>query len=39
MDLLKEGGSTNRPPLLHGKNYDYWKTRMHAFIKSIDEKA
>ena len=28
-----------RPPLLNGKNYTYWKVRVKAFIKSIDEKA
>ena len=39
MDLLKESGSTNRPPLLDGTNYGYWKARMCAFIKSIDEKG
>ena len=27
------------PPLLNGKNYTYWKVRVKAFIKSIDEKA
>ena len=39
MDLMKEGGSTGRPPLLYRTNYGYWKVRMHAFIKLIDEKA
>ena len=39
MDLMKEGGSTSCHPLLDGTNYGYWKVRMHAFIKSIDEKA
>ena len=39
MDLMKDGGSTSRPPLLDGTNYGYCKVRMHAFIKSIDEKA
>ncbi|MCI58386.1 gag-pol polyprotein, partial [Trifolium medium] len=28
----------NRPPLLDGSNYDYWKSRMVAFLKSIDSK-
>lgn len=32
----KEGGFVNRPPLLDGSNYDYWKSRMSAFLKSID---
>ncbi|CAM8978417.1 unnamed protein product [Rhodiola kirilowii] len=36
---LKEGQSTNRPPLLEGPNYAYWKPRMKAFLKSLDEKA
>jgi len=39
MDLLKEGGSISRPPLLDGSNYSYWKARMKAFIKAQDEKA
>ena len=26
-------------PFLNGKNYTYWKVRVKAFIKSIDEKA
>ena len=39
MDLVKEGGSTSHPPLLDGTHYGYWKVRMCAFIKSIDEKA
>ena len=36
---MKEGGSTSRPSLLDWMNYCYWKVRMFAFIKSIDEKA
>ena len=39
MNLFNEGGSTNRPPLLEGPNYPYWKPRMRAFLKSIDEKV
>ena len=39
MDFLREGGSVQRPPLLDGTNYSYWKARMKAFIKSVDEKA
>jgi hypothetical protein len=35
----KEGGLVNRPPLLDGTNYDYWKSRMSAFLKSIDSKT
>jgi len=29
----------NRPPLLDRTNYDYWKSRMSAFLKSIDSKT
>ncbi|CAM8963408.1 unnamed protein product [Rhodiola kirilowii] len=36
---LKEGQSTNRPPLLEGPNYLYWKSKMKVFLKSLDEKA
>ncbi|CAM8937048.1 unnamed protein product [Rhodiola kirilowii] len=36
---LKEGQSTNRPPLLEGPNYAYWKSKMKVFLKSLDEKA
>ncbi|MCI88971.1 gag-pol polyprotein, partial [Trifolium medium] len=32
----KEGGNVTRPPLLDDSNYDYWKSRMIAFLKSID---
>ena len=39
MDLIKEGGSASRPSLLYGTNYGYWKERICAFIKSINEKA
>ena len=35
----REGASVTRPPLLEGSNYPYWKARMKAFIKSLDEKA
>ncbi|GAU37336.1 hypothetical protein TSUD_395170 [Trifolium subterraneum] len=35
----KEGGYTSRPPLLDDSNYDFWKSRMEAFIKSMDMKA
>src|SRR4030066_2260851 len=35
----KEGGLLNKPPLLDGFNYDYWKSRMSAFLKSIDSKT
>ncbi|CAM8940621.1 unnamed protein product [Rhodiola kirilowii] len=36
---LKEGQSTNRPPLLEGPIYSYWKSKIKAFLKSLDEKA
>ncbi|CAM8965341.1 unnamed protein product [Rhodiola kirilowii] len=36
---LKKGQSTNRPPLLEGPNYAYWKSKMKAFLKSLDERA
>ena len=39
MDLMKEGVATSHPPLLDDTKYGYWKARMHAFIKSIDEKS
>ncbi|KAK2456842.1 gag-protease polyprotein [Trifolium repens] len=35
----RNGGSINRPLVLDGSNYDYWKARMIAFIKSMDQKA
>ncbi|CAM8929137.1 unnamed protein product [Rhodiola kirilowii] len=36
---LKEGQSINRPLLLEGPNYGYWKSKMKAYLKSLDEKA
>ncbi|CAM8900031.1 unnamed protein product [Rhodiola kirilowii] len=36
---LKEGHSTNRPPLLEGPNNLYWMSMMKVFLKSLDEKA
>ena len=39
MNLFCEGGSASRPLLLDGTNYPYWKVRMRAFIKALDEKA
>ncbi|MCI36435.1 gag-pol polyprotein, partial [Trifolium medium] len=35
----KDGGSINRPPVLDESNYDYWKTMMIAFLKSIDNRS
>jgi hypothetical protein len=37
--MEKEGGFVNRPPLLDGTNYDYRKSRMSAYLKSIDSKT
>lgn len=39
MDCFREGGSTSRPPMLDGANYPYWKARMRAFLKAIDERV
>ena len=39
MSIFAEGSSIVRPPLLHDSNYPYWKVRMKAFIKSLNEKA
>ncbi|CAJ2654641.1 unnamed protein product [Trifolium pratense] len=39
-NMDKEGGLVSRPPLLVGaSNYDYWKSRMMAFLKSMDSKT
>ena len=32
-------GNVNKPPILDGTNYDYWKARMVAFMKSLDIKT
>jgi len=38
--MKREGGQVNRPPpILDGSNYDYWKVRMVAFLKSIDNRT
>jgi hypothetical protein len=37
--MERNGGSVHRPPILDGSNYDYWKPRMVAFLKSLDNKA
>ena len=39
ISFLTKGGSISRPPLLNGSNYPYWKARMKAFIKALNEKA
>ena len=38
MDQSGEGSSIKRPPLLRTNNFTYWKVRMIAFIKLIDER-
>ncbi|KAK2420025.1 hypothetical protein QL285_030819 [Trifolium repens] len=38
--MEKEGGYMNRPPLLtRSANYDSWKSKMTAFLRSIDSKV
>ncbi|KAK2428670.1 gag-protease polyprotein [Trifolium repens] len=38
--MEKDGGYMNRPPLLNGStNYDSWKSKMTAFLRSIDRKV
>ncbi|KAA0034930.1 putative gag-pol polyprotein [Cucumis melo var. makuwa] len=39
MEIIREGPSTSRPPILDDKNYSYWKPRMIFFIKTLDGKA
>jgi len=34
--LFPEGNSINRPSILNGMGYHYWKTRMQIFIEAID---
>ena len=35
----KEGGFVNRPPIMDGRNYDYWKPHMVAFLKYLDSRV
>ncbi|KAK2368014.1 gag-protease polyprotein [Trifolium repens] len=35
----KVGTLVSKPPLPDGTNYDYWKSRMAAFLKSIDSRT
>lgn len=35
----KEGGFINKQSILDGTNYEYWKVRMVALLKSIDSKT
>ena len=37
--MEKEGGPVNRPPILDGSNYEYWKARMVAFLKALDSRT
>ncbi|TYK18156.1 gag-pol polyprotein [Cucumis melo var. makuwa] len=39
MEIIREGPSASRPPVLDEKNYSYWKPRMIFFIKTLDGKA
>ena len=39
MDNTKDGGSVNKPPILGGTNYDYWKAKMVSFLKSTGIKT
>ena len=36
---MREGYNVGRPPLLEGHNYGYWKARIRAFIRTLDENA
>ena len=38
-NVTTEWASNFRPPLLKGHNYGFWKLRMKAYIRSIDERA
>ena len=35
----KDGTLVSKPPLLDGTNYDYWKSHMAAFLKSIENRT
>ena len=39
MEIIREGSSTFRPPILVGKNYSYCKPKMISFLKSLDGRA
>ncbi|KAG9446282.1 hypothetical protein H6P81_012410 [Aristolochia fimbriata] len=39
MEPQKEVVQAVKPPILDDTNFPYWKTRMRAFIKALDEKA
>src|SRR4030066_1239684 len=36
---MDKKGNVNKPPILDGTNYDYWKSRMVAFLKPLDSKT
>ena len=36
---MESSVATTRPPLLDDKNYAYWKIRVKAYIKAIDERS
>ena len=36
---MEHGHSLVIPPYFDGNNYAYWKVRMKAFLKSIDERV
>ncbi|TYJ97967.1 gag-pol polyprotein [Cucumis melo var. makuwa] len=36
MEIIREGPSSSRSPVLDGKNYSYWKSRIISFIKTLD---
>ena len=33
---VREGHTTNHPPLFEGIDYSYWKMRMKYYIQSVD---
>lgn len=39
MDNTKDEMSINRPPILGGTNYDYWKAKMVVFLKFMNNKT
>lgn len=39
MDTIEDEGSVNKPPILDGINYDYWKALMVVFLKFMGNKA
>ena len=39
MESLKLGGSTGHIPFFDGLDFGYWKARMRAYLKSIDERV